>query len=131
MAMRNDPRPSPTSRRHSLRVGDAERDDAATQLKEHFAAGRLDFEEFLERMQAALTAKTQGQIARIMADLPRLYNPHPLLPQAPRLSPAHQEEPGILSRYAAVILLAVLVLLWMTAVTLMFHHGYSYQHFRH
>lgn len=129
MAMRNDPRSSSASKRQLLRVGDAERDDAATQLKEHFVAGRLEFEEFLERMQVALTAKTQGQIARILGDLPRLYRPHPL-PQAPRLhGPAPSEEPGILGRYAAVILLAVLVLLWMTAVTLMFRHGYTPQHF--
>lgn len=115
MAMANDPR---SGSRYKLRVGDAERDDAARQLREHFAAGRLTFDEFLERLDAALTAKTHEQIARLMADLPRLPRP------APR--PAERDEPGVLGRYAAIVLLAILVLLWMTAVTLLFHHGYAY-----
>lgn len=114
MAMVNDPR---SSSRYKLRVGDAERDDAARQLREHFAAGRLNFEEFLERLEAALTAKTHEHISRLMADLPRL----------PRIAapPAERDEPGVLGRYAAIVLLAILVLLWMTAVTLLFRHGYA------
>jgi hypothetical protein len=132
MAMRNDPRPGTSGKRHMLRIGDAEREDAATQLKEHFAAGRLEFEEFLERIQAALTAKTQGQISRIFADLPRVYNkPRQVATRTQPPVPAPVDESGILGRYAAVILLAVLVLLWMTAVTLMFRHGYPVQGFRH
>jgi hypothetical protein len=116
MAMRYETR---SGSRYTLRIGDAERDEAAAQLREHFAAGRLTFDEFLERLDAALAAKTQDQISRLMADLPRLRQP------APR--PAQRDEPGVVARYAAVALLAILVLLWMTAVTLLFRHGYVYQ----
>ena len=42
-----------------------------TQLREHFVAGRLSFDELTERIDAALTAKTQRQIETLMADLPR------------------------------------------------------------
>jgi len=57
---------------YDLRIGDAERDAVMTQLREHFAAGRLTFDELTERIDAALTAKTQRQIDALMADLPRL-----------------------------------------------------------
>ena len=41
------------------------------QLREHFVAGRLTFDELSERIDATLTAKTQRQIDGLMADLPR------------------------------------------------------------
>jgi hypothetical protein len=116
-AMRYEPRSGP---RYELRIGDEERDAAAAQLREHFTAGRLTFEEFLERLDSALTAKTQAQISRLMADLPRLHTP------APRPKPASEGQ-NTMARYGAVVMLAVLVLLWMMAVMLLFRHGYAYQ----
>src|SRR5579871_4332589 len=47
---------------YDLRIGDAERDAAMAQLREHFVAGRLTFDELTERIDAALVAKTQRQI---------------------------------------------------------------------
>jgi hypothetical protein len=38
------------------RIGDAERDRAAEYLREHLAAGRLELEEFDDRLSSALTA---------------------------------------------------------------------------
>jgi Domain of unknown function (DUF1707) len=55
---------------HALRIGDAERDAAATDLGEHYAAGRLTLDELHERLDAVFSAKTFGQLTRIMADLP-------------------------------------------------------------
>ena len=55
---------------HALRIGDAERDAAATDLGEHYAAGRLTLDELNERLDAVFSAKTHGQLTRIMADLP-------------------------------------------------------------
>jgi hypothetical protein len=63
--------PGRTRYDYDLRIGDAERDLAMTQLREHFVAGRLTFDELTERIDAALTAKTQRQIDGLMADLPR------------------------------------------------------------
>ena len=63
--------PDRTRYDYNLRIGDAERDVAMTQLREHFVAGRLTFDELTERIDAALTAKTQRQIDGLMADLPR------------------------------------------------------------
>ena len=55
---------------HALRIGDAERDAAATDLGEHYAAGRLTLDELHERLDAVFMARTFGQLSRIMADLP-------------------------------------------------------------
>ncbi len=77
--------PGRTRYDYDLRIGDAERDVAMTQLREHFVAGRLTFDELSERIDFALTAKTQRQIDRLMADLPR----------PPRPSRAARAEPDV------------------------------------
>jgi Domain of unknown function (DUF1707) len=53
-----------------IRASDADRDRAASLLREHHAAGRLTAEEFHERMDAALNATTLGEIDELLADLP-------------------------------------------------------------
>jgi hypothetical protein len=45
-----------------LRVGDAERGKVIDQLADHHAAGRLTLEEFEQRMSAAWTARTGGEL---------------------------------------------------------------------
>ena len=54
----------------SIRVCDADRDRVTAQLRDHFAAGRIAPGELDERLSAALTARTFGDLRRIMADLP-------------------------------------------------------------
>lgn len=54
----------------SLRVGDAERDEAAAALGEHFAQGRLSREEYDDRLAAAFAAKTGGELQSLFRDLP-------------------------------------------------------------
>jgi hypothetical protein len=71
-----------------IRASDADRDRAAALLREHHAAGRLTAEEFQERMEAALDAKTLGEIDELLADLPLidLYRlPHETMRRAPDL----------------------------------------------
>ena len=53
-----------------IRVSDADRDRVTAQLRDHFAAGRITPSELDERVSAALTAKTVGDLRAIMADLP-------------------------------------------------------------
>lgn len=52
------------------RVTDAEREAAAEQLREHYAAGRLTVEEFRARLDAAYSAVTALELSRVTADLP-------------------------------------------------------------
>jgi hypothetical protein len=49
-----------------------DRDRVASLLREHHAAGRLTAEEFHERMDRALEAKTLGELDELMTDLPAI-----------------------------------------------------------
>jgi hypothetical protein len=53
-----------------LRASDADRERTVQLLREHHAEGRLDMEEFHERLNAAYAAKTIGDLDEILADLP-------------------------------------------------------------
>jgi hypothetical protein len=53
-----------------IRVSDADRERVTTRLRDHYAEGRLSAEEMEERITAALSAKTFGDLRRVMADLP-------------------------------------------------------------
>jgi uncharacterized protein DUF1707 len=96
-----------------IRISDADRERAAARLREHFAQGRLSSEELDERIAAALSAKTVGDVRRIMADLP---DPVPAPSQA-RRSPPWATGHGAVSRgrppivpLAAFALIAALVI---------------------
>ena len=52
------------------RIGDAEREAAASALGEHFASGRLTHEEFDERHARVWSAKTNSELLPLFADLP-------------------------------------------------------------
>ncbi|HET9894759.1 MAG TPA: DUF1707 domain-containing protein [Streptosporangiaceae bacterium] len=53
-----------------IRTSDADRERVTARLREHFAEGRLTREELDERITAALSARTFGQLRRVLADLP-------------------------------------------------------------
>jgi hypothetical protein len=67
-----------------IRVSDADREQVAAWLREHFAEGRLTSEELDERITAALSAKTAGDLRRVVADLP---GPVPAPPQSRPVAP--------------------------------------------
>ena len=69
---RVDGRPAdpPPRRDPGLRASDAERESTVAQLREHGAAGRLDLEELDQRSGAAYAARTHGELAALLADLP-------------------------------------------------------------
>lgn len=66
----------------SLRIGDAERESAAAELREHYANGRLTLEEFSQRLDAVFAAKTQRDLQRITSDLPHVRPDSVPLPSA-------------------------------------------------
>jgi uncharacterized protein DUF1707 len=53
-----------------LRVGDSEREAVAAELREHYAQGRLTMEDFQRRLDAAMTARTRGDLDLLIRDLP-------------------------------------------------------------
>jgi hypothetical protein len=60
-----------------MRISNAERNDIADTLSKHFAEGRLDSNEFDERVGRVMNAKTRGDVAGVLDDLPRLGPPDP------------------------------------------------------
>ncbi|MDQ6606477.1 MAG: DUF1707 domain-containing protein [Actinomycetota bacterium] len=56
----------------AYRVSDHQRERAAEEIREHFAAGRLSEEEMSDRLGAAYRAKTDQELSAIRADLPAL-----------------------------------------------------------
>ena len=101
-----------------LRVSDADREAAMAELGEHFQAGRLDSEEFGQRLEAAGSARTRGDLDRLMADLPR---PAPLKQPAPR-------EPRRAVPVAAVVAMAVAAALALLAISGEFAGGHGSAH---
>jgi Domain of unknown function (DUF1707) len=61
-------RRSPRDRR--LRVGDAEREAAGEILRRQHVDGRIDRDEFQERLERSLSAKTYADLDALLADLP-------------------------------------------------------------
>lgn len=75
-----------------LRIGDQEREAAVAALGEHFAAGRIDKDEYDERSAVAWTARTKRELTPLFADLPE---PSPTRP------PAREREPRAAASYRA------------------------------
>jgi hypothetical protein len=59
-------------RSSELRASDEQRDRAAEELRDHFAAGRITEEELDDRVQQAYAAQTEQDLRRLTADLPKL-----------------------------------------------------------
>jgi Domain of unknown function (DUF1707) len=111
------PVPSVTS---SVRIGDAEREHAASVLSDNYAAGRLDHDEFEARLSAVYRATTAAEVNRWFADLP---GPVPVNPPT---QPANGADPRsraagrpAYARPAVVpmLVVAIVVVVGMSMVT--------------
>ncbi len=86
--------PHPVPGPPSERVADVDRDRTVTALREHVVAGRLTLDEFSERVGEALEARTRGELADTLRDLPA--NP-PAADAAPTLRPASRSHIAVMS----------------------------------
>ena len=79
-----------------MRAGDADRDAAAAALGEHFAQGRLTFDELNARLDATLTATTHGELSQAARDLPDLtvLSARVSLSRRKRARPGHKPGPA-------------------------------------
>ncbi|WP_280688043.1 DUF1707 domain-containing protein [Kitasatospora sp. GAS204B] len=68
-----------------LRASDADREKIAELLRDAYAEGRLTVDEHAERIEAAYSAKTLGELAPLTRDLP---THQPIAPGAERPQPA-------------------------------------------
>lgn len=105
-----------------LRLSDAERDEAARLLGEHFAAGRLTADEHAERQERIFTAATHGELPPLFADLPGgapFAEPEPTARWAPNAAGIGRRRPPFgLLKLALVILLVATVLTHLPLILL-------------
>lgn len=103
----------------NMRVGDAEREAVASQLREHYADGRLTLDELNERLDLALSAKTRADLNGVLRDLPAA--PRQVVPAQPAREQHRAQTPG----YS--LLAPVMALVWMVAAiaggVFLFGHG--------
>jgi hypothetical protein len=93
-----------------IRVSDADRERTVKLLERHHVDGRLTWEEFSERMEAAFRARTREDLRRTLADLPPLGEPRQ---PAERRAPTGRNWRSLLTPPVVVAaLVAVAVLLW-------------------
>jgi hypothetical protein len=106
-----------------LRISDADRERAMADLAGHYADGRLDHEEYDERLDAIWTARTRADLAVLFSDMPRPQ------PQPPARAP--QRPRGGRFRLPLLPVLAVLIVLsalthapfWLLVFPMMFFMG--------
>jgi hypothetical protein len=101
---------------YNIRVGDADREATATQLREHYADGRLTLDELNERLDQAFAAKTKADLDAVMRDLP--VAPRPLTPTASGSGWSGSGSSGSGSRQAPqfAFLAPVMALFWLCVV---------------
>jgi Domain of unknown function (DUF1707) len=124
-----DDAPEPVPRDPDLRVSQAERDEVVKVLAGHFADGRLTVEEYEERVETALAARTGRDLEPLLEDLPA-----PDRPAAParirrRREPRSFGAPLLPTRLLAVAAVVVLAIatgpwaLWLLWPALVFTGG--------
>ena len=97
-SLARDNQPSPG--RDQLRASHQDRDQVVEQLRVAGGDGRLDAEELDQRVEAALTARTYGELAALVADLPA----GPVTPPAGAPALRRKDEVRIEVRHGNVVL---------------------------
>ena len=104
-----------------LRISDSDRERAMADLAMHYADGRLDHEEYDERLDAIWTARTRADLAVLFSDLPR-----PQAAQPPRRpAPRRGFRPPLLPVIAVLVVLSILTEapFWLLVFPLLFLRG--------
>jgi len=103
--------------RELMRASDDDRQQVVDRLRAAFEDGRLNMEEFTERVELAYQAVTYGDLAKLHADLP------PASPEAePRPAPASAASPAVAAKRSVFAYLPaplkVLWTIWLAAVSI-------------
>ena len=119
----------PAPRDPDLRVSQAERDEVVAVLAGHFADGRLTVEEYEERVEAALAARTGRDLEPLLEDLPVADPPASSARTRHRLESRSLRSPLVPARLLAVAAVVVLAIatgpwaLWLLWPALVFTGG--------
>jgi len=96
------------ARYSALRASDADRDAVAERLRDAAVEGRLETEELEERLQAALRARTYGDLDGVLADLPAKRVPRER--RGTDVTPAAYAAVAVATRVLATLVLVTVVL---------------------
>lgn len=107
-----------------VRIADSDRERAMADLAMHYADGRLDHEEYDERLDAIWTARTRADLAVLFSDLPRPQVTYPPV-RAPEQRSGRRKRVPLLPVLALLIVLSILIeaRLWLLIFPLMFVAG--------
>jgi hypothetical protein len=104
-----------------MRIADSDRERAMADLAGHYAEGRLDHEEYDERLDAIWTARTRSDLAVLFSDLPR---PRAATPPARAVPRGRGRRSGfpLLPAVAVLVVLSALLHapLWLLIFPLLF-----------
>lgn len=96
-----------------LRLGDAEREQASALLRDHYAEGRLETDEYSERLDAVWAARTQADLRPVFADLPgkRAHGAAFSTPEGrrPATGYAAPGRPGVMRWVVPVLIIALVI----------------------
>jgi Domain of unknown function (DUF1707) len=95
----------------NVRASDADRDEIGERLRRHHAEGRIDAEEFQERIDSCYQAKTIGELRQLVNDLPRERD-------------EQADQPFYLRRPWPLPLLPLLIAIWAASIVTGWHHGH-------
>ena len=119
----------PERRDPDLRVSQDERDEVVALLAGHYADGRITVEEYEERVEAALAARTGRDLEPLLEDLPAADPPPARARTRRRPEPRRVQAPVIPARLLAVAAVIVLAIatgpwaLWLLWPALVFTGG--------
>ena len=99
------------TRYESLRASDADRDAVIERLRKAAVEGRLEPDELEDRVEDALRARTYGELAPLVSDLPG-----PPVAQRRKPSPARPLAAFALTALVAIVALAAVALVVLAAV---------------
>jgi DUF1707 SHOCT-like domain len=102
-----------------LRVGDAERQQAVAALGDHYAAGRLDQDEYDTRVQRAYASRTRVDLQGLFGDLPEPAPFRPLPAAGWREGRVARDRPRPRPVLAGVPVFPVLIVLAVVASALL------------
>jgi hypothetical protein len=95
-----------------MRAADADRQAVADKLKTALDEGRLDINEYDERLQQAYAAKTYGDLKLLLTDLPAASVPAPILDPGQQRAAEHVRRrwlASVWSGYASTVSIVLLV----------------------
>ncbi|HVM64909.1 MAG TPA: DUF1707 domain-containing protein [Acidimicrobiales bacterium] len=99
------------------RIGDAEREQASSELRRHYTEGRLGTDEFSARLDEAWSARTAGDLDHALRDLPRPPVGPPPAAGRPRRPPTFLPVVAVVAG-VALLVGARWVVVWLVVLAL-------------